>query len=716
MISRYLDLVSRHCSSLFDLCDRFYLAAPSTSSSLLSSSSSEGVESAAQLAMRALGLRQIEHYKVGAKSELTPFGQPLMVRSQGSGEALMIADAAWCLVDPHERLLAVRSIFYDFLRQSQVDGFLQERHERMMAILLSLTSTKVFDTRGHVMSFGVSLDTPGCAINARLNRVDEALGWSFLQSWCQDLESAEFYMANAQREVLADRPAAHWLRALRAARFSPHSAMLGHRDGQLHVAMEFERRGEAMLAGVPDLPTSDSLTLRRFLDAVSAPDAEMFDASERLRLELTLVEGRDAAVDAVPMLELDAVAWSRACHPSRQDYKWLSELEVGLELEASKSISEALSPLDVQVMHMGVVLRRDRASTPSAQWRCESEIEWTASLPELRRLRSGRLEDDVLDRSMQRAMDALLTHQSDEGQWPALQSAPLGASCVLSTAFVAWTLARHGGANMEGALKAARRGAQWLDIMREHEAGWGLGPYSGADTLTTSIVLLLFEATQHHVRHEDREWLTHYWSKKQGGVCFSSGPLHWADVHPDQTALCWALFQPSERQQRYRSFHDYLVEFASESGVWPSYWWSSPWLTTYFHLMVFDEDDDLRGQFMIDEELFWELTQEDAGERASAFGGPDSFELAWACACAARLGYDDVAQNLGMTLLSRQQMDGSWHGEHVVRLTSPGCKSPWEDGEGRGELLKDTYGCLTTASALWAMAELRELHHFRYDY
>lgn len=704
MISRYLDLVSRHCSSLFDLCDRFYLDAPGVPQ--------EARASAAQLAVRALGLKQLEHYKVGAKSELTPSGQPLMVRSKGSGEAMMIADAAWCLVDPHERLLTVRTIFYDFLRQNQIGG-LQERHERMMAILLSLTSPRVFDTRGHVMSFGVGLDASSCAINARLNRVDEALGWSFLQSWCQDLESAEFYMATPRRDVLADRPTAHWLRALRAARFTPHSAMLGHRDGQLHVAMEFERQGEALTAGVPDLPSSDSVMVRRFLDAVNAPQAEMFSDSERLRLELTLSQG-----DGEPVLELEAVAWSRACQPCARDYAWIVELERGLELDASRSISASLTPQDAQVMHMGIVMvhELDASATAGEPWRCESEIEWTASLPDLRKLKSGKLEEDVIDGAMQRAMDALLTHQSDEGQWPPLQSAPLGASCVLSTAFVAWSLARHGGPNMESALMAARRGAQWLDIMREHDAGWGLGPYSGADTLTTSLVLLLFEATQHHVRHEDREWLTHYWSKKQGGVCFSSGPLHWADVHPDQTALCWALFQPSERQQRYRSFHDYLAEFASESGVWPTYWWSSHWLTTYFHLMVFDDDDDLRGQFMIDEELFWDLVQDETGERASSFKGPDSFELAWACACAARLGYDDVAQTLGLRLLSRQQMDGSWHGEQVVRLTSPGCKSPWEDGEGRGELLKDTYGCLTTASALWALSELREIQQFRYDY
>ncbi len=665
MSSYHHEVIQKHCSPLFHLCDRIYRSQP-----VLALASTEVI------AGHMLGEELSSHYQVGGRSDLTGEGQPVMVRSRGEG-ALLIADPGWCVFRHEEQLLVARATLLELLHKHQIPSA-EAGYERMMGLLLPLVQEQP-ETRQHLMTLGLDLSGESVVLNVRLRHMDSVQVWSFVSSWCR-----EFFPGNVQ--------VVHWLRALRAARFRPHSVMLTfQQDGELSFAFEAERTGAACLGELPSLPglrPDRMAAIKTSLSRDNARDINLED--ERIRVELMPSESEPLAVTFSLGVRCSNTFLGRLQRP----------LELGLDELPCVAVSQ-LEEHKARLIRYGITMERQLDPLHPEQWSTCVELDWCARSPVEGISRARACDAHELEQRMRRAVDSLLMRQHDEGQWPCLHAPLVGFSCVLPTAFVGWSLARLGRRNSR-ALDAARRAAQWSDVMRDAACGWGIGPHSGSDTLTTAMVLHLLRETKHVIHPRDMEWLELHWNNSQGGVAFSEGPLHWGDVHTDETALSWMLFDQERKAKWHMGLHEYLVDFSEESGLWLSYWWTSPWMTTYLHLMLFDQDEEFKGEFPVDPESFeFEL------EQAS------SFELAWACACAARLQYDDIAYELGAELLARQQIDGGWVGSQVLRLTSPNCEKPWE--ESRGELLDDAYGCLTTASALWALKELEELCQSRAD-
>ncbi len=655
MSSFHHDMIQQHCLPLLELCRQ-------------SASHELSLPTLQRRASNMLGLHLLTGHESSGGSDLTPSGLPMMLRTCGP-RTLLIADAGWCFADPHERLMATRSVFSSMLAE-QERGELHIHYHRLLATLLTCERDVLFQGVASVVSLGTDLEQKQSVVNARVTMLPEHEAWEFVHSWYQD--------------VLPEQtPHLHMLRVLRASHFVPHSVNVGHRDGVLYASMEFSRQhtpGEPAAKRL--LPSLDGLADERlvaFLTAIHDLCGGALE-DERLRVEIELSTGR-------------TLAWGISFAPptSVAITRLLPELERRVSMVPC-AMATALSP-SVEVMRLGLVLEQDGSHMAC----CELELSVSRHGPP--RLRA--LKPEHVDRCIHHAREALVARQSPEGQWPGLQELPFGGSSTFVTAFAGLALARTG-SESAFAMASARRAAQWLDIMRGNEQGWGLGPHIGADVMTTSLVMHLFKRTRHVIAQQDRDWLLGHWARHEGGFRFSDGPLHWGDVQPDVTALAWPLLEDAQQNARRPKLHDYLAAFAPEDGIWPSYWWTSPLLSTYFHLVMFEQDDELRGQFSPDSDVL-----EDALTSTS------NFELAWACACATRAHFDDLALELGVELLRRQQIDGGWQGGKELRLTSPTCDEPWR--EARGELIRDVQGCLATSSALWALAELAEMCQARED-
>lgn len=655
MSSRYHDLVQQHCLPLLKLC----------------TVSDPGCELQAlqTLSSRMLGMDAMPGYEMGGSSDLTETGLPMMARTCG-GQTMLMADVGWCFIDPHERLMATRAVFSEALHAQQVSG-LHTHYNRLMTMLLTCEQDALYRGQTSVVSFGADLHDTQSVINARIHMLADFDAWQFLHTWCQD--------------ILPDHADhVHWLRSLRASRFVPHSVSIGHRGGELYASLEFSRfhmpGDSTSMRALPAITGLSDDRLHGFLTAMhDLTDIELGD--ERLRIEVDL-----------QTCQTLALGMSFALPPDMGDYVWIDALERRVSMKPC-GITGHLDT-SIRVARVGIVLEQGESNTAS------SELEFYADVTRTRATHTMTRSD--LERRIQYARESLISRQHPEGQWPGLDAIPFGGSATFVTAFSALALASTG-AGSALAMASARRGAQWLDIMRGSEQGWGLGPHVGPDVMTSSLVMHLFARTRHVIATQDRDWLLGQWSRTDGGFRFSDGPLHWGDVQTDVTAWAWPLLDDTQQRARRSKFHEYLATFAPSDGLWPSYWWSSPYLCTYNHLCMFDADDELRDQFQVD-----------LGHLEEALKpGCSTFEIAWACACAVRSHADDLALELGQALLDRQQIDGGWRGGKDLRMTSPSCAAPWDDA--RGELVRDVHGCLTTSSALWALSELATLCQARED-
>ncbi len=331
----------------------------------------------------------------------------------------------------------------------------------------------------------------------------------------------------------------------------------------------------------------------------------------------------------------------------------------------------------------GLALELTPSTTPAAIVRLKPR-----GLPRASVERTEQTRRHLQDR-VERAVHALLDRQHPEGHWQDWRL-PFGWADAFATALIGLTLSRAQ-AYHPNAMDAAQRAAQWLDIMRAPGAGWGLSAHTGPDARPTALVLRLFEATGHAIERADRAILEGMW-KKEGGFCTCDGPLHWSDVHPCVTAMAWPALSKDARAKRTDGIHEYLARFATEDGSWPAYWWRTHHVSTYHHLLMLSE---------------LELLEEFPLSPEATLPSPDptSFELAWSMGSALLAGEsDERVFSMLEALLRRQQVDGSWQGGEDLRLTDPGCATPW--AYPRGPLYRDLHGTITTASALWVMLDV----------
>jgi hypothetical protein len=132
---------------------------------------------------------------------------------------------------------------------------------------------------------------------------------------------------------------------------------------------------------------------------------------------------------------------------------------------------------------------------------------------------------------------------------------------------------------------------------------------------------------------------------------------------------------------------DFTLICRQPDHTWPAYWWASHHYSTHWNLQLLAA-------------LGHPAEPPPAVEPAAL----SAFELAHALGAAALAG--GKTKVLAAALLAAQSPDGFWPGAANLRVTDPSCPRPWETP--RGRLHTDHRHLITTASALTALARLRQ--------
>lgn len=155
----------------------------------------------------------------------------------------------------------------------------------------------------------------------------------------------------------------------------------------------------------------------------------------------------------------------------------------------------------------------------------------------------------------------------------------------------------------------------------------------------------------------------------------------------------------------------YLRERRHPSGLWHGYWWKDPAYATYHALKALHWAGSLDDATLRAAQCAMISRQRDDGATGNAF------ETAFAV-LTLLLDADAVsaaaAERGVMHLLARQDVDGSWPSEPILRIPPPMTRDPdgdiADDGtwEGTGIVVADRARLFTSAAALWAIAVYRQ--------
>lgn len=302
----------------------------------------------------------------------------------------------------------------------------------------------------------------------------------------------------------------------------------------------------------------------------------------------------------------------------------------------------------------------------------------------------------ALHQAIDGGLDFLLRGQQADGRfidW----ALPPGPASAWPTAYVGLVVARLPEGGRQRGAAATRAAARWLQANPDAGGGWGYNDSVGADADSTAFALRLLarEDLRIDTRHVDR--LLAFQRGDGGFSTYGSdaGVGTWGRSHADVSAACGSALEalgsavaPAVRQRC-------LVFVATQrrpDGLWPSFWWRSPWYATHAGLTL------LKAAGVALRPL-----------DAACFRGEDKpqnpFEwaLALECSLLAAPRMEAPAAALLSALLAVQQADGGWPSAPVLRLARRDCATPWAVADG-GPLFADPQRLFTSATVLRALA------------
>lgn len=281
------------------------------------------------------------------------------------------------------------------------------------------------------------------------------------------------------------------------------------------------------------------------------------------------------------------------------------------------------------------------------------------------------------------AVSYLSTLQHEDGKWVDYEL-PVGASDQWVTAYVGAALARAGATlGHAGALAAARRGADWLVAERTYEAGWGYNAFTGPDADSTAMALSLLSSLGLSICETDRRFLAELW-RPEGGIATFLGPGAWGQAHWDVTPWGYLALRSEDQTEHREEFLTGLRENLEGNGLWRSYWWRTPYYSTFLTLEALRELD---------------LSEPKRAFAASRWTVDNAFDLACAVGIGTLRGKSPAALGQQLRrLLDWQQSDGRWPGHSNLRVTDDTCYEPWIQAV--GEYYRDDAGTITTATVV----------------
>jgi hypothetical protein len=307
----------------------------------------------------------------------------------------------------------------------------------------------------------------------------------------------------------------------------------------------------------------------------------------------------------------------------------------------------------------------------------------------------------ALQQAMAGGLDFVLRGQHADGRfidW----ALPPGASSAWSTAYVGLLVAELPEGDQQRSAAATRAAAHWLQAHPAAGGGWGYNESVGADADSSAFALRLLARTGLPIAAEHVDRLLSFQCGDGGFSTYGSdaGFGAWGQSHADVSAACgMALAMPGSTAARapLQRCLAYVATRRGPDGLWPSFWWRSPWYATHAALSL------LKAAGVLPRPL-----------EASCIRGDDKplnpFEWALALECSLLATPRLVVQARTMlaALLAVQQADGGWPSAPVLRLARRDCAVPWAVADG-GPLFADTQRLFTTATVLRALAAARQL-------
>ena len=602
----------------------------------------------------------------GGVSELNNDGTPLQVClsvSQSGIDSRLIADPAWYLGVPSERLKASKTILEAILPQSGAEGLQPLCQELFRALLPTKEQALEQFSRGFFW-IGTGIGKAGLALYLDAKPYGDQAGWDLANKWLDSVLPA----SRLSRQVIQKlRPYGN-LASIGFEGVSPQAAR-AKLYWRLKQPIQLEQLGIALLKD-----KAFPIFLARAI------------GHHRMNLSGTVLSiGFDLATGNIKDTKIDLCGH---CLPHTPQ-QWVDLLDhlcdefSWAHLPVREDILQ--SRCDVAFIGFGV---DDRGRYRLNLYLKTPNIK---CLP----LTSGNRSSTVRDH-IDRAVDYLVDLQLSDGAWNDYRL-PVGKSTQWVTGFIGLALAKIAvTTDYSKAKTAAGKAAQWLSMNRTYAAGWGYNETTGADTDSTAFVLRLFRTVGYPIERKDEKFLLQKW-QSGGGFATYDEPKYWGSVHPCVTATSFLALNADDQRELLPELNSYLSRTVQSDGTWPAYWWRNHLYSTYHHLVLLRQLD-LSNKFGY------------PAKKTILRSNSSAFELAFAVGIEFfRDASSSYAEMLLNQLLQHQRADGRWLGGYNLRVTDSNCAHPWVDP--KGELYQDIFGGLTTASILFVLGEI--LHAYQ---
>lgn len=152
-------------------------------------------------------------------------------------------------------------------------------------------------------------------------------------------------------------------------------------------------------------------------------------------------------------------------------------------------------------------------------------------------LRYGLVKDS-LERSVVRALDYVVSLQSEDGSWLDWKL-PVGESDAWATAYIGYKL-RMVPNHLKSIVEDSRgRAAEWLLKKEYAEGGWGYNDLVGSDADSTSFAIIFLDSTGRAPPYKSYKLLNEFQSNDGGFSTYKtiSFKNSWGVSHPDVTPI-----------------------------------------------------------------------------------------------------------------------------------------------------------------------------------
>jgi hypothetical protein len=319
------------------------------------------------------------------------------------------------------------------------------------------------------------------------------------------------------------------------------------------------------------------------------------------------------------------------------------------------------------------------------------------------------MTDPACGRAVEAAGRYLLAHQSEDGAWRDFLTEP-GVADAWTTAYVGLSLLTlPEPARPAGWEPSLERSARWLETRRDRFDGWGYNARCPPDADSTAHAILFLRFCGLDVPLPAYARLLSFQRPDGGFATYLTAGAEdsWAVSHPCVTpvavhALLTALAPEDPRLARSLAY----IRSGQASGLWPSFWWSTPLYGTAVNLEAVTE-------------LELGYDEKSLADGLGAIDPATPFERALLARCwmllegrteAASLPGSPVG-SLVESLCREQSSDGAWRSEPMLRVTRRSCFAPWREAD-PGPLVADQHRLFTTATVLRSLTEWADRRRF----